>query len=162
MYGNLVADSLAKKGANLSKTNFIKKPWLPWIKWWDAEYTQERISQYDADTLHREYLDRKKKNWTNRSKSITTNYQKQFCKCLPEVTNYFKKNSTVTIDQQICIVNLIQAGTHMEVYNSGCSKPDWSACTVKSTFWENNNFYHEVAWDDRACKTPTVLHLDHT
>ena len=37
VYGNQVADSLAKKGANWSESDRLTSPNTPKFRWWDAD-----------------------------------------------------------------------------------------------------------------------------
>ena len=158
VFGNLLADSLAKKNARVSNLRHLIKPEPPKFHWWNEEKSNETVTQAIADQWHQEWLTKYiagratlQKRW---------NHQANFCKCPKEFVNYFKTNSKNTSDVQVQTVDRIKIGTELEIWWPGDNSPGWHAGTVTSLTWVNNQLYHELKWANKR-DTPMRLHLDH-
>ena len=154
--GNQIADSLAKKGAEKSSKLTLEHDARPEICNWISKIRNATIKQSQADKLF----------WINQFEESKDKQQRKhispsFCKCTSSVLNDFNRNSKLSPDQQLFLVNKIQVGTHLEVFIPDGNNTGWHGGKVKSLEWLHYQPYFNVEWDNVHHNTMTKLHLEH-
>ena len=87
VFGNLAADSLAKKGSSRSETKKLKSPMPLVILRWNADTVPATIFQAEADENHRNSLRKNRSLKCAEEKEF--NKINHFCKCHPDHVRYF-------------------------------------------------------------------------
>ena len=73
----------------------------------------------------------------------------------------FTRNSKLTIEQNIWVVNHLQIGTSLEIFQPDKDNRGWCRGVIKSIEWKQNLIHFLVNWDDSNTYN-SILHLDIT
>ena len=87
--------------------------------------------------------------------------EKPNCGCTTRQLNDFNRSSKLNHEQQLCLVNKIQVGTHFEVFCPNEYKSGWYKAWVKSVEWIKNQLYFCVEVNNGEKSSKTRLHLEH-
>ena len=128
--GNQIADSLAKKGADRSNETNLEKDGRVEFCCWLSKTPNTTIEQEQAEKLFR----------TNPEADWNVKQQQKcisppFCECNKSIVDEFKRNSKLTSEQQVCLVNKLQIGTHLEIFVPHGNNIGWHGGQIRSIEW---------------------------
>ena len=110
----------------------------PETHWWIAKHPTETIRQSEAN----KFFWRNPK-WEKHCKTLEQINAQPFCTCSKSLIDDFSRNSKLTKEQKVYLINEIQIGTSLEVFRAVGTKIRWFAWEIQSKEWGNHRWLME-------------------